>query len=78
MADCVGILAQDFGNSPQDFCTLERQHTPPFGECGLCHGHRRIDVLGAGVGDLAESDCPVPGLIVSMKRPAFGSCQAPP
>ena len=52
--ELVGILAQDFAASPQDFCTLERQHMPPFGECGLCHGHRRIDVLGAGVGDLTE------------------------
>ena len=65
IASSLRVLAQDFRDATQDLGALERQHAPPFLERGLCRGHRRIDVFGAGVGDLAERLSPVPGLIVS-------------
>ena len=60
----IGILAQDFRDPPQNLGALERQHAPPFLECGFRGRHRGVDIVGAASATL-PSDWPVPGLIVS-------------
>ena len=58
--ELLRVLAQHLGDALEHLGALERQHVAPFLECGLGGGHRRIDVGGAGVRDLAERSrrCP--------------------
>ena len=50
----VGVLTQDFRDTPQDFGALERQRAPPLRERRFSSRDGGIDILGAGVGDLAK------------------------
>ena len=52
----IGVLPQNVGDPPQDLGALEWQHPAPFLERGLGGGHRRVDVVSAGVRHLAERE----------------------
>jgi hypothetical protein len=71
------VLAQDRGDALEHARAFERRHVAPFGERRLGGIDGGIDVVGAAIGD-RPSELPVPGLIVSARRPDFGSCHWPP